>query len=68
MMRMPFGWGGQMTPHRNWAVRMAWVVDCRRNGLGAIWAGAGVGQLPTVGPATWGGATVDCSLNGSRRP
>ena len=42
----PLGGGCAMTPLGTGAGRMAWVVDCRRNGLGAIWAGSAVGQLP----------------------
>ena len=38
------GWA--MTPLGTGAGRMAWVVDCRRNGLWAIWAGSAVGQRP----------------------
>ena len=65
----PLGGGRAMTPLGTGAAGMAWVRRLQTQwSLWAIWAGAGVGRLPTVGPATWGGATVDCSLNGSRSP
>ena len=46
MMRLPVGWGVGNDAPRNWGGCMAWVVDCRRNGLWAIWAGSAVGQRP----------------------
>ena len=65
----PLGGGCAMTPLGTGAAGMAWVRRLQTQwSLWATWAGAGVGHLSTVGPATWGGATVDCSLNGSRCP